>query len=147
MGDIAIVFDPVSFTGDFAMSGAGLLLGNELQTAVLISLFTDGVASPDDIMPPSQVNDPRGWWADTYTNDPIGSKLWQAFWRQTTPGTVNWLNDTANKAVQWMLDDGVASSVTVNAQLLGPGRIGFSGTIIEPSGRPTPFSWVWKQEG
>jgi phage gp46-like protein len=144
--DIRIVFDPASCTGDFAMLGSGLELGNELQSAVLISLFTDRVADSDDVLPPGQATDPRGWWADTYEGDQIGSKMWQVFWRQTTQDTLNWVTDTANKALQWMIDDGVAAAVTVTPQFLGKGRIGMTVVITEPNGKRSPFTCAWAQE-
>jgi len=146
MGDIRIVLDPVTFAGDFAMSGGDLEQGNELETAVLISWFTDQVADPDDVLPPGQAADPRGWWADTYEGDQIGSRLWQIFWRITNQDTLNWANDIATKALQWMIDDGVAASVSVDTQLLGKGQIGMSALIIEPTGKQTAFTYVWQQQ-
>jgi phage gp46-like protein len=146
MGDIRIVFDQATFTGDFAMSGNGLELGNELETAVLISLFTDQVADPGDVLPPGQASDPRGWWADTYEGDQIGSRLWQVFWRQTTQDTLNWVRDTATKSLQWMIDDGVATSVTVEPQFIAKGAVGMVVTITEPGGNLTPFTYAWQQE-
>ena len=49
MGDIRIVWDPATGTGDFNMFGAGLELGHDLQTASLISMFTDAQADPGDM--------------------------------------------------------------------------------------------------
>ena len=59
MGDIRIVWDPVTGTGDFNMIGSGLELGHDLETASLISLFTDAQADPGDIV---YDTDPRGTW-------------------------------------------------------------------------------------
>ena len=126
--------------------GGDLLTGDELQTAVLISLFTDQLADPDDVLPPGQAADPRGWWADTYEADQIGSRLWQVFWRVTNQDTLNWANDTATKALQWMIDDGVAASVNVSTQFLGKGQIGMQVVITEPSGKRTSFTYAWQQE-
>jgi phage gp46-like protein len=147
VGDIRIVWDPATGTGDFAMLGAALALGNDLETAVLISLFTDQVSDPDDIMPEAQKADPRGWFADSYEDDQIGSKLWQALWRQTVPDTLNWARDTASKALQWMIDDGVASAIDVTPQFYGKGGLALTIVITEPNGKRTPFSYAWAQEG
>jgi phage gp46-like protein len=146
MGDVRIVFDQTTFSGDFAMMGGDLEQGHELQTAVLISLFTDQTADPQDVLPPGQAADPRGWWADTYEGEQIGSRLWQVFWRIANQDTLNWINDTATKSLQWMIDDGVATAVTVSGQFLGKGKVGLSGVITEPSGKKTPFSYAWTQE-
>jgi len=123
------------------------VLGSELESAVLISLFTDALADPEDQLPPGQANDRRGWWADSYETDPIGSKLWQVSWRQTTQDTLNWARDTVQKALQWMLDDNVASDLAIDLQFLGKGRMGMGIVITEPSGQRTAFSYAWQQEG
>jgi phage gp46-like protein len=147
-GDIRIVWDPATGTGDFAMAGSALELGHELESAVLISLFTDQAADPEDLMPEAQRNDPRGWWADTYeAPDKIGSKLWQAFWRQTTPDTLSWARDQASKALQWMIDDGLARAIEVRAQFQGKGGLALQIQITEPNGKVNPFSFAWQQEG
>jgi phage gp46-like protein len=146
MGDIRIVWDAATGTGDFVLAGGALELGSDLETAVLISLCTDQVASPDDILPPGQASDPRGWWADTYEGDQIGSKLWQAVWRQTTPDTLNWARDTASKALQWMVDDGVAAAIVVTPSFLGRGDLALGIVITESSGKRTPFTYLWALE-
>ena len=147
MGDLRIVWDATTASGDLVLNGPSLETGNDLETAVLVSLFTDQVADDADLMPAGQAADPRGWWADTYTADPIGSKLWQGFWRQAGQETLNWASDQARKALQWMIDDGVAASIDVTAQAIGKGGLGLGIVITEPSGGRTPFSYAWNQEG
>jgi phage gp46-like protein len=142
MSDIRIIWNPATAAGDFQMAGSGLELGHDLETAVLISLFTDARADPDDLMPDSQRADPRGWWADD-----IGSKLWQIFWRQVNQDTVNWARGECTRALQWLLDDGVAASVDVAARIAGKGRIGVSITITEPNGKASIYRYAWQQEG
>ena len=104
MGDIRIVWDPTTGTGDLNMLGAGLELGHDLETASLISMFTDAQVDPGDIVFDT---DPHGWWGDTYAaledptlavipDDRIGSKIYQAFARPRTQDTLNWLRGRAN---------------------------------------------------
>jgi phage gp46-like protein len=144
--DISLVWDPVNARADFAMTGAGLALGNDLETAVLISLFTDQAADPADLMPPGEGADPRGWWADTYeTPDQIGSRLWQVFWRVRNQDTLNWARDTATRALQWMIEDGVATAIQVVPQFYGQGGLALSIAITEPSGNTSPFRFAWDQ--
>jgi phage gp46-like protein len=71
------------------------------------------------------------------------------FWRPATPDTLNWVNDTASKALQWMIDDGEAASVTVDSQFNGKvkGQIDMTVLIVEPTGKRTPFTYAWKLEG
>ena len=151
--DITLVWDTVSGTADIAMSGVGLQVGNDLQTAVIISLFTDAQADPGDIV---YDTDPRGWWADTYAayedpaltslpDDRIGSKIWQAFARPRNQDTLNWLQDQATQALAWMLTDGVASSVSVQPLFTSSGGIGAVVTITA-LGVPTVYEFAWSQE-
>jgi phage gp46-like protein len=146
VGDARLVWDPLTQTADLVMSGPSIEIGNDLETAVLISLFTDHVAEDGDILLPSDAADPRGWWADSYEQDEIGSKLWQVFARQTVPDTLNWVQDTCSKALQWMIDDGVAASVSAIASLVARGAVGVQIVITEPTGKKNSFSYVWTQE-
>jgi phage gp46-like protein len=120
---IRLVWDAANGCADFAMSGAQLAVGNDLDTAVLISLFTNQVADPADLLPPGEGNDARGWWADFYQSDQIGSRLWQAFWRVHNQDTLNWARNTSSRALQWLIDDGVAASVVVTPSFTAP--VGF----------------------
>ena len=151
MGDIRIRFDNLTGTGDFAMDGPGLETGHELETAVLVSLFTDAQADPGDAV--ANEIDPRGWWADTYSaqedptlsripNDRTGSKLWQVFNMPRSQPTLNWMADQIRVALNWMLVDGVASVVEVDPRFTSKGGVGATVTITA-NGVPTRFDYVW----
>ena len=71
MADLTIEWSEASNRGDLVLAGAALLMGLDLQTAMLISLFSDRQAAPGDVIPDGS-NDPRGWWGD----NTIGSRLW-----------------------------------------------------------------------
>ena len=153
MGDIRIVWDPVTGTGDFAMDGPGIETGHELETAVLISLFTDAQADPEDVV---YDHDPRGWWADTYAAfedasltplpaDRIGSKLWQVFYRPRNQDTLNWLRDEAARALAWMLTDGVVSAIDVQPLFTSSGGVGAVVTITS-FGVTSVYEYAWSQE-
>ena len=153
MGDIRIVWDPTTGTGDFNMLGAGLELGHDLQTASLISMFTDAQADPGDIV---FDKDPHGCWIDTYAaledpaltpipDDRIGSKIYQAFARPRTQDTLNWLRDEVIRCHGWMLTDGVASAIDARTFFTGSGGLGAIVTITA-NGVPTIFDYAWSQE-
>ncbi len=159
MGDIRIVFDNATGTGDFVMVGPSLQIGNDLETAVLISLFTDAPATADDNLPTAFIgNDPRGWWADTYLadedptltaipGDVTGSKLWQITLRPRNQDTLNWAQNTATVALQWMITDGVASAINVTAQFIASAGVGLIVQITEPNGQSSIYRYAWAQEG
>ena len=153
MGDIRIVFDPATGTGDFAMAGGGLETGMELETAVLISLFTDGLADPGDAV---FETDPRGWWADTYAAqegptlplngpDRIGSKLWQVFNMPRNPNTLAWMADQILISLGWMKRDGLAQDITAMPRFTSSGGVGATIRIIRAAG-PVVYDYAWAQE-
>ena len=77
--DIAVTWDTQALRGDWKIAAGAFVLDAGLQTAVLVSLFTDRVASPDFVPPAGSPQDRRGWWGDTYRRRPIGSRLWQLY--------------------------------------------------------------------
>lgn len=146
-GDVRLVWDAVNGRADLNIISGALETGHDLETAVIISLFTDQVADPGDILPADMRNDPRGFWADTYeAPDKIGSKLWQLMGRVRNQDTLNFARDTAEKALQWMIDDGVASAVTVEPSFYGSGGVLLQIGITEPSGAANRFEYLWGQE-
>ena len=82
----------------------------EIYSAMILSLFSDAPAATDDALPRGD-NDPRGWWADGDVK--IGSRLWIHLQRPRNQATLDQLRADCLEALQWMMDDGVATSVTV----------------------------------
>jgi phage gp46-like protein len=133
-GDIALVWDAANGRADFAMNATGtdLLLDQGLYTAVVVSLFCDRLADAADTIPDG-TTDRRGWWGDTPSSegravraipnapDPAaahgltGSRLWLLARALQLPETLRQAESYAQEALQWMIDDGVAGSVTASA--------------------------------
>lgn len=91
-------------------AGTGLAAGEDLITALLISLFTDAAADADDPLPDNST-DRRGWWAG-----PIGSKLWLRRRMKANETTRALIEDDVRTALQWMIEDGIASAVDVTSE-------------------------------
>jgi len=157
-GDVAIVWNPEIAGGDWEIRSGDLALGNPLLSSILVSLFTDGLAPAEPSTLDAQIGiaapaNRRGWWGDAYSEDDttIGSRLWQA--RQVIKSGVTaipaWIEATCEDALQWLMDDGVASSVSVDATWM-PGSattIQFVITITQPATQSTQvfrFSWAWE---
>ncbi|WP_233869209.1 phage GP46 family protein [Paraburkholderia adhaesiva] len=121
MGDVRTVWYNPQQVADYVVENG--LLGNDdgLVSAALISLFTDGRALDDDVIPDApagQTGDPRGWWADEYSstaNDAIGSRLWLNESAKQLPIVLTQDQERAREALQWMLDDGLVSQIDVTA--------------------------------
>lgn len=128
MPDIATAW--TNARGDWALAGADLARGSDLVTAVLVSLFTDRVANPDDTVPDGS-SDPRGFWAD----DPrylTGSRLWLLDRSKRTQQTLGLARGYIDEALQWLLDDGVVSSLDVALEWTARGTLSARITIYAP---------------
>ena len=101
---------------DIALACGDIAAGNDLSTAIAISLFTDRRANEDDTLPDG--SDPRGWWADAMDGQRIGSRLWLLERARNLPETLALAGEYAREALQWLVTDGIAKSVTVNTTSL-----------------------------
>lgn len=150
MPDIAITWDNTAGRGVWTMDGADLRSGSDLQTAILVSLFTDQVAPPDYAPPaPSGSADRRGWWADTYNGYAIGSLLWTLARAAKTTATLTLVRKYAADALGWMIEAGIVASFDIVAQWVNRTAIGLQITAHKPSGQPEAFNfgWAWGQLG
>lgn len=132
--------------GDWVMSGPSLKSGDDLQTAVLISLFTDRLALPSD---PTPDGDRRGWWGDDPqdTKHRIGSRLWLLDRVKGPQDVPQRAHDYAAESLQWMIEDGVVSSFDISAQWIAPNRLDL--IVIANRSNSTPvamkFERVWSR--
>lgn len=126
MSDIQTVWGP-GFASDWAMAGPMLAEDAGLQTAVIISLFTDRHADDDDALP-GDPQDKRGWWGDAFPvvgGDAIGSKLWLLERSKASSAAAARAEQYAADALAWLLEDGVARAVNVTAEAQpGAGGVG-----------------------
>lgn len=99
---------------DMAVDGMLLADDDGLATAVIISLFTDRLAREDDVLPSGK--DRRGWWGDELSDgDKIGSRLWLNAAAKQLDSVLVMDQAYAQESLQWLVDDGVASSIDVAA--------------------------------
>lgn len=119
MADIRTVWN-VS-RGDWNITGPDLESGRDLETAVIISLFTDRLANEDDVLPSG--DDPRGWVGDLGQPVKIGSRLWLLERAKLTLQTGALAKSMAAEALQWLIDDGVVAKFEIVTEVLLPGRL------------------------
>ena len=120
--------------------GYGLVTGEDLLTAVLISLFTDAQADPDDTIPDGTDN-PRGWWGGV-----IGSKLWLRLRSKALPATSALVKHDIEQALAWLVSDGVAAAVEVSTEWIARTALGVRIVIRRNDGtiRALAFSNLWE---
>jgi len=137
MPDIALTYRDGLIDMDFGDGGTAI--DESLRTAVIISLFTDRRAEPDDLLPDGGT-DRRGWWADIYPQvdaDRIGSRLWLLAREKQLPSVLQRAQAYAAEALQWLLDDGLVTELAVTGAFARSGVIGLI-IRLRPVGRTDP---------
>ena len=149
-GDILLQWDNTNTIGDWMLADGDLQTGQDLETACLVSLFTDKRATPD-FVPTDGTNERRGWWADQYLDQPLGSNLWQLERAHKTRDTLGLAQRYASDALQWLVTDGVAASVVIDTRWVGNDTgstmLGIAIYITKPNGALTRFVFGWAWEG
>ena len=143
-GDVRIFWDNSQAIGDWQLAEGDLQTGQDLETACLVSLFSDALATPDFI-PTDGTNDRRGWWADYYAPRPLGSNLWQLDRAKTTRANLGLAQSTVQACLQWLIDDGVVASIVVNTQYITRTMMGIAVALRKPDGTQSRFmfGWAW----
>lgn len=149
MGDIALIWGEDNL-GDIATAGADLQTDEGLQTAVLISLFTDRRASVDEQLPAGETSR-RGWWGDVQppvTGDEIGSRLWLLYREKQLDSVVARAEEYAREALQWLIDDKVARRVEVLVDGTKYQELDIQVSIYRPSGDAVHFryNYAWQSQ-
>lgn len=115
-----------------------------LETAVVISLFTDARAADGDVLPDGG-SDRRGWWGDgvpVVDGDQVGSKLWLLSRAKQTPDVLARAQQYAREALAWLVEDQVASGVEVIASVPRPGMLALEVTISRPKVSPVTYRYA-----
>lgn len=112
--DLALIYNPQLQAFDIAVDGTDLAAEDTLASAVLVSLLCDRLAAAYEV---NAGEDQRGWWADAFADNQhlTGSRLWLLEREKQLPGVVLRCQQYCEEALQWMLDDGLASAITVTA--------------------------------
>lgn len=148
-GDLLLVWSNERGDADLALidGKADLATDLGLQTAVLLSLFLDRRAEPDDVPPSGDARDRRGWWGDEFLEvegDRYGSRLWLLDRGKQTRETELRAKEYAREALAWMLEDRVVASLDVQVET-ARGALLFAVGLQRPGRDPVSFRFahVW----
>lgn len=102
-----------------------LACDDTLQTAIILSLFTDRRAGPDDRLPWGS-DDRRGWMGDAYVSEAVdvrqdawGSTLWLLYVGKVASEVLPRARLAVQEALAWLVRDGVATRVQADAEWHG----------------------------
>lgn len=126
---------------DLVMDGPDLATDDGLETAAVVSLFTDARADPEEL--PEGHDDRRGFWGSD-----VGSKLWTLSREKTLNDVVVRAEEYTREALQWMQDDGVVSSIEVAANLESREKLGINVYIrrVEGGDVSLRYAYNWKEQ-
>lgn len=145
--------------GTDVLATYAMALEGGLATAVILSLFTDRRAGPDDALPLHQT-DRRGWVGDEFMpaagaaaaadgTDPWGSALWLIYTGKATGNVLELARFAATEALAWLLRDGIAARVDVAAEWVRPApgraldRLAIRPTIWQPDQVRPVYDVLW----
>lgn len=119
MTDLRLELDETG--ADLLLEEGDLALDEGLETAVVVSLFTDRRVDVDERLPEEvDVEDPppfyrqtRGFWADT-AGDRWGSKLYLLSRAKALPATAAAAVAAVEEALEWLVRAQIVSSVSVD---------------------------------
>lgn len=126
---------------DVVIEGGDLVLEDSPITPVLVSIFSDRRREDSDPIFDERDLDRRGWWADSEA-DRFGSGLWLYLWRTTlTLRNIEKIRETLLNSLLWMVEDGFAARVEVQAERVGVDRLSIC--IILERGQSTLWPEAW----
>lgn len=142
--DIALIADS---NGDYDIEigdDGDLRAVDGFETSIIMSLLTDGRASPSEVAEPYNR---RGFIGDEFfqnENFRHGSKLWLLEQSRNTSDTRNAAVNYAEQALQWMVNDGHLISVSARGSLRVEGiELSITGTAL--AGNTESFSYqLWR---
>lgn len=102
MSDLTIMWH--NGEGDLVALDDALLLDDTLTTAIIISLFTD-----------ARVENQRGWWGNSFSQNELGSRLWTLSRAKQLASVLDEAQAYAEQALQWLIQDKQATHIEVNA--------------------------------
>jgi phage gp46-like protein len=149
-GDFLFVYSwPNTVPADISIDGATIERDQGMETAVLVSVFSDARAADSDPLP-DQGDEPRGWWGGDLVGLPLGSKLWLLSRSKLTSQTVEQARQYVADALNWMITDGMVDQVTVSAARSAGdvNRVDFTVKILRTKGLQISFRFFynWKQQ-
>ncbi len=138
--DLKLEYNETTGFCDLVFEENDLKAENGLETALMISLFTDRRATNDE----REIGEQRGWFGDLLgetEGDQIGSKIWLLGRAKFTTETNSFLNKYATDACQWMIDDGLVKDVSVEVERYDFETLAFKCAVTKNDGEKIPFKF------
>ena len=143
--DAILTIDPTSGLYDISIDANGDIANDDFfDTSILYALYGEKRAAPEEV---SSAELRRGWIGnrDDFEN---GSKLWLLSQSRLTRDTLNRIEDEARKALQYLVDDGLAVSIDQVTAGINNGAVTLGITIRRSLDRvDRKFYTLWENSG
>lgn len=133
MSDAQLIWN--DFGADISLANGDIVPDNGLATSVLISLFTDGRATDEKLLPNGE-EDKKGWWGGT-----VGSLLWLINREKLTQEMATRAREYCIKALLWLKEEEIAEKYSVETLIVKP--VGLQIIIKIERGNAKRFSYLW----
>lgn len=146
MNDIALVLQNGSY--DLQFSDTDFTLDKGLETAILISLFTNSRITENQ-KESLGVGSQSGWWGNTLlrdASDSDGSRLWTLNRGKASIENLRLFEDYARESLQFLIDDNIVQSIGVTASYNSDLRIELSIEILRPLNQVSNYSILWDNQ-
>lgn len=115
-------------------SSTDLQTGKDLKTAILVSLFSDSRANPEELL---LDEDPRGWWSRD-----LGSLLWLLARQKATLQNLEKGIQYIKDALNWLIVQNIAKSIDVTGTIENRSKFNFIITIKKSN--DYRFQYLWE---
>ncbi len=113
MTDLLFDFNTDDMSLDLVVKNGEIQADESLKPTVLISLFTDARCEKTEI--PTGETSQRGYFGDAIFGEDTGSKLWLLNRAKYNTDTLIKAKEYAQAALAWLITDGLAKEVQVDA--------------------------------
>jgi len=149
MSDFSFQFSTVTGYADMPIVNGDFAIGDDLSTAVLVSIFSDRRATDAELDAladgATKPTTNKGIWIDTYREGiQYGSGIWLILRGKKLPETLSRAEEYVNESLAWMTADGVAQTVEAEASF-NEDRMLLSITITRQSAEDlvATFAFAW----
>lgn len=141
--DVLIKSDSVGLY-DIQIGGADFASAYGFETAIPTSYFTDSRASAVQVQ---EALFRRGWAGNILYIDlgrELGGLLWLLDQARITADTLNFAKSYAQDSLQWMIEDGIAQSITISVEQIATRAIRILTDIITVENTVQRYITLWR---
>jgi phage gp46-like protein len=128
---------------DLVLDGDDLATDEGLTTALVVSILSDGRSDAERRALPNH-EEIRGWWADN-VRDRFGSRLWTLEREKRTTDTLERARELGEDALAWLVEDQIASRVSVEASYDDFGRLRLEANVERGTSKLFAHLWAGTQ--